>query len=417
MTTLDLDREKIRELFDLRRRAAAGPGRYSVYEDDPYPQFHELRERGPVVEGIPHELIGFDGFAFFHGVPDPSPHHFSIFSYAECDVVYRNEELFRSAPLDADFQGSSIAASMLYMNGAPHRRYRALVQPSFVPNKAKWWMENWIDRTVHGLIDNFEADKRAELNIDFDAAIPMLTITSSFGLTIEEALQVRASVEGMPDGRPLEDFLMPIIRARREQPGDDLVSVLCHAEITDDDGTTARLSDDEIMAFSALLLTAGSGTTWKQMGITLIALLTTPGVLDEIRADRSLLQPAIEESLRWNITDPMFSRWVAEDTTLGGVDIPKGAVVHLVIGAASRDPARWENPDDYDIHRPPKPHMGFANGPHICLGMHVARAELLTAVGALIDRLPNLRLDPDAEQPKVIGMYERGPSEINVIWD
>ena len=210
---------------------------------------------------------------------------------------------------------------------------------------------------------------------------------------------------------------MPIIRARREEPGDDLVSVLCHAEITDDDGTTARLSDDEIMAFSALLLTAGSGTTWKQMGITLIALLTTPGVLDEIRADRSLLQPAIEESLRWNITDPMFSRWVAEDTTLGGVDIPKGAVVHLVIGAASRDPARWENPDDYDIHRPPKPHMGFANGPHICLGMHVARAELLTAVGALIDRLPNLRLDPDAEQPKVIGMYERGPSEINVIWD
>ena len=114
MTTLDLDREKIRELFDLRRRAAAGPGRYSVYEDDPYPQFHELRERGPVVEGIPHELIGFDGFAFFHGVPDPSPHHFSIFSYAECDVVYRNEELFRSAPLDADFQGSS------------HRRQHAL---------------------------------------------------------------------------------------------------------------------------------------------------------------------------------------------------------------------------------------------------------------------------------------------------
>ena len=136
MTTLDLDREKIRELFDLRRRAAAGPGRFSVYEDDPYPQFHELRERGPVVEGIPHELIGFDGFAFFHGVPDPSPHHFSVFSYAECDVVYRNEELFRSAPLDSDFQGSSIAASMLYMNGAPHRRYRALVQPSFVPNKA-----------------------------------------------------------------------------------------------------------------------------------------------------------------------------------------------------------------------------------------------------------------------------------------
>ena len=110
--------------------------------------------------------------------------------------------------------------------------------------------------------------------------------------------------------------------------------MLAHAEITDEDGTTHRLSDEEIMGFSSLLLAAGSGTTWKQMGITLIALLTNPAVLDEIRADRSLLKPAIEESLRWDITDPVFSRWVGEDTTLAGRGHPEGR------GGAPRDRRR-----------------------------------------------------------------------------
>jgi cytochrome P450 len=153
------------------------------------------------------------------------------------------------------------------------------------------------------------------------------------------------------------------------------------------------------------------------MGITLAALLTTPGALDAVRADRALLRLAVEESLRWCPTDPMFSRWVAHDTTLAGVEVPAGAVVHISIGAANRDPSRWDHPDEYDISRPLQTALGFGGGPHICLGMHVARAEMLTAIGALIDRLPNLRLDPASPPPQIIGMYERGPTEINVVWD
>jgi cytochrome P450 len=415
MSTLNLDRERIRDMFDLRRGGRRA-GQFKVYEDDPYPTFQRLRETGPVHEGMPHDLLGFPESAGFHGIPDPTRPHFSVFSFAECDGVYKNQEVFRSSPPESasEARGSSLASSMLYMDGPEHRRYRTLVQPSFVPNKAKWWMENWIHQTVHALIDGFESEKQAELNVDFDAAIPMLTITGSFGLTTEQALDVRSGALG---GTMLEETLMPIVRARREAPQDDLISVLCQAEMTDEDGTTHRLGDDEILAFSSLLLAAGSGTTWKQLGITLIALLRTPGALDEIRADQGLLKPAIEESLRWNITDPVFSRWAYEDTTIAGVDIPRGTAVHLVLGAANRDPERWDNPDVFDIHRPVKPHIGFANGPHICLGMHVARAEITTAVGALVDRLPNLRLDPEAEQPNVIGLYERGPSEINVLWD
>jgi cytochrome P450 len=416
MSTLNLDRDLIRDLFDLRRRGGTGTGEFKVYEEDPHPTFHRLRETGPVHEGMPHDMLGFDGPAVFSGIPDPTRPHFSVFSFAECDAVFKNQEVFRSSPpeLASLPGGDTLLSSMLFMDGPTHRRYRTLVQPSFGPNRAGWWMENWIQQTVHALIDGFESDKRAELNVDFDAAIPMLTITSSFGLSIEQALAVRSGA--MPNGG-LPEMLMPIVRARREEPQDDLISVLCQAEMTDDDGTTHRLGDDEILAFSSLLLTAGSGTTWKQLGITLVALLSTPGVLDEIRADRALLKRSVEESLRWNVTDPVFTRWVYEDTTIAGVDVPKGAAVHLVIGAANRDPERWENPDSFDIHRPLKPHIGFANGPHVCLGMHVARAEITTAVGALIDRLPNLRLDLEAEQPRIIGMYERGPSEINVLWE
>jgi cytochrome P450 len=116
-------------------------------------------------------------------------------------------------------------------------------------------------------------------------------------------------------------------------------------------------------------------------------------------------------------TDPMFSRWVTSDTELGGVPIPAGSVVHINIGAANRDPQRWDRPDEYDITRPLKPSLGFGQGAHICLGMHVARAEMTVAIGALLDRLPNLRLDLDAEPPSFVGMYERGATAIPVLFD
>ena len=164
----------------------------------------------------------------------------------------------------------------------------------------------------------------------------MLTITGSFGVPIEQALEIREALSHDP--QKVVDLLRPIVAARREQPQDDLISVLVQAEITDDDGITTHLTDREIDSFVLLLLAAGSGTTWKQMGTTITALLQRPELLDAVRADRQLLRPAIEESVRWMPTDPMFSRWVVQDTELGGVEIPAGSVVHLDIGAANRDP-------------------------------------------------------------------------------
>jgi cytochrome P450 len=176
------------------------------------------------------------------------------------------------------------------------------------------------------------------------------------------------------------------------------------------------LSDEEVLGFSFLLLAAGSGTTWKQMGITLYALLTHPGWLERVREDRDLLRPVIEETLRWQTTVPMFSRYAVTDTTLRGIEIPATSVVHVCVAAANRDPGRWDRPDEFDPGRPFQAHQSFGRGPHTCLGMHVARAEMYAGISALLDRLPDLRLDPDAEPPKIIGMYERGPSAVPVVW-
>ncbi len=411
-----LDRARVREMFDLRSNTNVFTG--GAYRDDPNPAWHRLRADGPIHPGTVHELTGFDGDAFFHGLPETGREHFSVFSFAACNEAYRDEDVFASAAHAADgteaTEGIGVMNTMLTMGGAEHRRYRGLVQPSFMPAKARWWMDNWIEQTVHMLIDEFVDAGRAELNVDFCAAIPVLTITGSFGFSVDQALDVRTKLY-----QPAEfvEMLAPIVAARRAAPQDDLISVLVEAEYADDDGVVHRLTDDEIHSFAILLLLAGSGTTWKQMGITLAALLQRPDVLEAVRADRSLVKPAIEESVRWCPTDPMFSRWVTRDIDFHGTHLPRGSVVHLCIGAANRDPDRWADPDTFDIGRPLKPTLAFGGGPHVCLGMHVARAEMTVAINALLDRLPGLRLDPDAEPPQLIGMYERGATELNVVFE
>jgi len=409
-----LDREELRRLFDLRSSYNARSG--GGYTADPYPKWRALREQALLHAGIVHELTGYSGDWTFQGLPYPEQPHFSTFSYEVCDAAFRDPEVFASAPAEEPDENreSAVMNSILMMGGVQHRRYRSLVQPSFVPAKAQWWINNWIEQTVHALIDNFVDDGRAELNVDFAAAIPVLTITGSFGVSVEQALIIRESI--MSDPVKVVEILAPIVAARRERAEDDLISVLVEAEYTDEDGVLHRLSDAEIYSFAMLLLAAGSGTTWKQMGITLAAILERPEVRDVVRDDRALVRPAIEESLRWQATDPMFSRHVARDVEFYGLQLPAGSVIHLCLGAANRDPSRWDRPDEYDITRPPKPALAFGSGPHVCLGMHVARAEMAVGINALFDRLPNLRLDPDAEPPRYIGMYERGATAIPVVF-
>ena len=307
---------------------------------------------------------------------------------------------------------------LLFMDGRRHRRMRSLVRNAFTPKRAGWWVDNWIDDIIESLFNLIAGKGKADLNVEFFAPIPLLTICSSFGVSVEEALQVRAAIVADAAGiTVISEIVKPIVEARRQDPRDDLISMLVSAEFEEEDGSKHRLSDAEVQMFSLLLLAAGSGTTWKQLGITMLTLLQRPHWLARIGADPTLIRSFVEETKRWMPTDPAFARFAGCDIELGGVRIPTGSVVHACFAAANRDPSRWERPDEFHPTRPIQPNLGFGRGSHVCLGQHVARAEICAAMTTLTQRLPGLRLDPDAETPRIIGMYERGPTSVPVLWD
>ena len=149
-----LDRDRVREIFNL-----PGPLHHLMgggFEDDPYPVWHRLREAGPVHPGTVHELTGV-AEAIFHGLPEAGRAHYSLFGWRACDAAFRDAEVFASAPHAIDLQAAEVSTmnSMLSMDGRQHRRYRGLVQPSFVPLKAEWWIRNYIEETAALLIDGF----------------------------------------------------------------------------------------------------------------------------------------------------------------------------------------------------------------------------------------------------------------------
>ena len=151
------------------------------------------------------------------------------------------------------------------------------------------------------------------------------------------------------------------------------------------------------------------------MGNALFALLSHPDQLADVIADRSLLGQAVLESVRW-LPDPLFPRKVKRDCVLAGVELPEGAHLHLCLGAANRDPSRWENPEKFDIHRPFQRSVAFAAGAHSCLGQHVARQEIAAALNALFDHFPKIRWDLSKPPAKLTGsLIQRGPGPLHVL--
>jgi cytochrome P450 len=165
-------------------------------------------------------------------------------------------------------------------------------------------------------------------------------------------------------------------------------------------------------------LNAAGDTTYRATSTLLVALLTQPGLLDAVRKDRQLVAPAIEEALRWDPPTMAISRSPRRDVVLGGVAIPAGASVDVVIGSANRDEVVFPDAERFDIQRDPRAKlMTFARGPHVCIGQHLARLEISVAINALLDRLPNLRLDPAGPACRVVGLVKRSPVTLRVVFD
>ena len=200
-----------------------------------------------------------------------------------------------------------------------------------------------------------------------------------------------------------------LVAERRAAPGDDLVSELLATEVEGE-----RLDDEAVFAFLRLLLPAGIETTYRSFGNLLFALLTHPEQLDEVTRRPELRGAAIEEGLRWEPPFLMVARQSTRASRLGDVDIPAGGWINVFVGSANRDERRYPDPDRFDIHRSSVPHISFGFGPHICLGMHLTRMETRVALDAVLERLPNLRLDETAPAPRITGTVFRSPEALPV---
>jgi cytochrome P450 len=378
---------------------------------DPYTELGRVRRMGPVqrldISGMPH---------------DESKPVFMVYRYDEIAQVLKDNETFSSGivlNVFGDVLGKNV---MLGLDEPEHRRYRALVSAAFSQKALARRQDELVERVADELIDRFAGRGSAELVREFTFPYPTKIIAGLLGLPRADYPRFqRWSISllsftvnrdrGIEASASLRDYFAPILAARRQQPRDDLISSLARAEI---DGE--QLSDEEIYSFLRLLLPAGVETTYRSTGNLLFGLLSNPEQLDAVRADRSLIPRAIEEAVRWEAPLLVITRMATRDTELADVLIPAGSAVMPMLGAANRDESRYPDPDRFDVFREPKPYISFGIGTHVCLGMHLARLEMRVALERLLDRLPDLRLDPEGKDPHIRGQVFRSPTSLPVLF-
>jgi cytochrome P450 len=392
--------------FDIFDDAVAGDTR------DPYPELARSRRECPVqrldMSNMPH---------------DEAKPVFFVYRYDDVLRVLRDGETYSSGQiielLMGDVMGKHI---MLGMDDPEHRRYRDLVSTAFRRDAIARWETGLVAPIAGALIDNFADRGHAELVREFTFPFPAQVIAGMLGLPREDFRQFqRWSIailsvftkreEAIAASAEVKEYLARTLADRRREPRDDLISDLADAELAGE-----KLTDEEIFSFLRLLLPAGVETTYRSTGNLLFSLLSRPGQLEAVRADRSLIPAAIEETVRYEAPLLNITRIATKDASVGGVDIPEGSTVMTMLAAANRDESRWAYPDDFDIHRETRPSVGWGQGPHICLGMHLARVEMRTALNLLLDRLPNLRLDPSGDDLHIKGQVFRSPTSLPVLF-
>ncbi|NEC03442.1 cytochrome P450 [Streptomyces anulatus] len=326
--------------------------------------------------------------------------------------------------------------TILQLSGREHAVRRALVAPAFRGSDLREKFLPVIERNSRELIDTFRDAGSADLVADYATRFPVNVIADMLGLDKSDydrfhgwytaVIAFLGNLSGDPEvARAGErtrvefaEYMLPIIRERREAPGDDLLSTLCTAEV---DGV--RMGDEDIKAFCSLLLAAGGETTDKAIAGIFTNLLRHPEQLEAVRADRTLIPRAFAETLRYTPPVHMIMRQSATEVALGGGTVPAGSTVTCLIGAANRDEDRYRNPDAFDIFREDltatnafsaaADHLAFALGRHFCVGALLAKAEVEIGVGQLLDAMPDLRL-ADGFDPVEHGVFTRGPQSLPV---
>jgi cytochrome P450 len=393
---------------------------YGLFDDavagdtrDPYPELARAR--------LEHPVQRLDDSLMPH---DDAQAVFFVYRFDDVAQVLRDAETFSSAHIIDLIMGPVMGEHIILgMDDPRHRRYRALVSTAFRQKVLSRWESELVETVANDLIDRFADRGRVDLVREFTFPYPTQIIARLLGLPQSDFRQFqRWSIailefyskqeEAIAASEEVKEYVAGILAERRREPREDVISDLAHAEL---DGE--RLSDEEIFSFVRLLLPAGIETTFRSTGNLLFTLLRHPDQLEAVRADRELVPRTVEEALRFETPLLNITRLATKDTEIGGVPIPAGSTIMIMLAAANREEGRYPEPDGFDIFRnDPKPHISFGQGPHVCLGMHLARMEMRVALNLLLDRLPNLRLDPEGDDPHIRGQVFRSPTSIPVLF-
>lgn len=365
---------------------------------DPYPAYRALLRENPVSWEPMMETWVFTRYEDVDAVlthPNTSADRRSA----------RNRLAEMARQQEQNFGPFSRAPSMLTSDPPVHTRLRKLVSKAFTP-RAVENLRPRIQEIADGLLDEAARDGSMDLVTALAYPLPVIVISEMLGVPPEDRATFKkwsdevVATLGGPFVAPevidraraalesLSDYLVPIIRDRREHPREDLISALVAAE---EQGQV--LSEDEIFSTTILLLIAGNETTTHLIDNGTYALLRNPDQLALLREKPELIASAVEELLRFIGPVQLTGRVMKEDSVFGGQVVLEGQMATVLLGAANHDPDKWgPTADKLDITRNPTDHVSLGDGIHFCLGAPLARAEAQIAIGSLLRRFPGLRL-------------------------
>ena len=294
----------------------------------------------------------------------------------------------------------------LFFSDAPeHRRHRDVLQLAFSPRRVRQ-LESMVQRLCDEVLDALDVDEPVDFATEVAFELPTMVIGEAVGVAREDRARfrywadavVRRLGEQLPEDEDIQlieayvdaqRYFAAEIALRQSEPRDDLLSDIVGATL---DGADP-LSIEELLAIVTILPVAGTETSAGLIGLTLLHLLEEPVLMDRCRADASVIEDVIEETLRFESPIQAWFRRAAVDTTLSGVPVPKDAMLLVVIASANRDESRWACPAEFDAGRGDvKDHLAFGRGRHFCVGSNLARAEARIAIASLLDRFGTIEL-------------------------
>lgn len=375
--------------------------------NDPYPQFARIRDMGSAV-----------------WVESANIH--LVTRFEDIHTVERNQAVFASTN-PGSLMNKVMGHSLMRKDFKDHTRERKAVEPVFRPGKVKAHMAPHFHALVEELIDAFIADGKADLFPSFAAPLASRALAWMLGFQETSWQDMAIWSQALMDG--VGNYHGDVGIAARAKAASDAIDAAIETTLAKDGNApegsiiSAMLGADDphtleqVRANVKVIIGGGLNEPRDAVLTMLLGLLQNPDQLESAREDPALMKAAFEESIRWVSPIGMYPRRVTQDTVLGDTALKEGDQIGVCVGAANRDSRKFVSPNDFDIHREGNRHLGFGAGPHFCAGAWVARQMVgEIAVPRLLERLPNVRFDP--EKPVVErGWVFRGPVSFSVIWD